>query len=59
MRNEDVKLEAFPQTHFEALAMLYVEKHSTIDTTPEKMIEMYREALNALRNYNKSHPSYL
>ena len=47
---EDVILGTFPETEIEALAMLYVQNQDLKDVTPEKLLEMYDSAVNAMRN---------
>lgn len=47
---EDVILSTFPETEIEALAMLYVQNQDLKDVTPEKLLEMYDSAVNAMRN---------
>lgn len=47
---EDVILSTFPETEIEALAMLYVQNQALKDVTPEKLLEMYDSAVNAMRN---------
>ena len=37
-----------------ALALLYVDKHATADSTPEQLCDLYREADAAIKNYCKS-----
>lgn len=58
MRNEDVKLETFPRTHHEALAMLYVQTQITVTTTPEDLHTMYKDALDAIQKSSRSNPIY-
>lgn len=47
---EDVILSTFPETEIEALAMLYVQNQDLKDVTPEKLLEMYDSAVNAMQN---------
>lgn len=58
MRDESVTLTTFPQSQHEALAILYVEKNMTADTTPEEMHSMYRDALDRIQKSNRSNPIY-
>lgn len=51
---EDVILSTFPETEIEALAMLYVQNQDLKDVTPEKLLEMYDSAVNAMRNVRQT-----
>ena len=44
----DVNLNTFPKNSFEALALLFCEKHATSETTAEELAEMYLEARKAI-----------
>lgn len=58
MSNENV-LNTFPANKVEALALIYCFKHSTNETSPKELVEMYnnssteiREAFRELRRLN-------
>lgn len=44
----DVKLNTFPKNSFDALALLFCEKHATSETTAEELAEMYLKARKAI-----------
>ena len=49
----DTTLNTFPANKFSALAMLYVEKHATSESTPEELLDMYTDAYDRIREHNK------
>lgn len=63
MSNENV-LNTFPSNKVEALALIYCFKHSTDETSPKELVEMYnnssteiREAFRELRVSNSVNSS--
>ena len=50
---EDVYLNTFPETDIEALALLYVQNQDLKNVTPEELIEMYDNAVEAMSNVRK------
>lgn len=44
----------FPSNKFSALAMLYVEQHSSLDLTPEQLLDMYDNVYERIREHSKS-----
>lgn len=48
MPNE-VKLSTFPETEYEALALLYVQNQDLSDATPEEIFDLYFDAKQKIR----------
>lgn len=47
--NEKVSLDTFPSNRFEALALLYCQKHATSETSPAELARMYHAALKEIK----------
>lgn len=47
----------FPTSKASALAMLYVEKHATLEHSPEELLDMYNDAYNRIREHSKNKKS--
>lgn len=43
-------ISTFPNTEQQAIALMYVEKHTDATTTIEEMCQMYHEALSRYHN---------
>lgn len=50
---DDVKLNTFPSTECEALAMLYVQSQDLSNVSPEGLLDMYRDAYKRIREHRK------
>ncbi len=46
---DTIKLQTFPATRFEALAILYLQNQDLSGKTPEEIMEMYLETEQALK----------
>lgn len=50
----EVKLDAFPSSEAEALAMLYVQNQDLTDLSPEEIYDKYYEAYQKIREHRKA-----
>ncbi len=53
----EINLETFPSSKTEALALLYVQKKTYTDLTPEKLADDYRYAYKEIKKYFSEHKS--
>lgn len=49
----DTNLYTFPDNEYEALAMLYVQHQDLSGLSPEQLLDMYQEAYDKIRAYEK------
>ncbi len=52
---DTIKLQTFPATRFEALAILYLQNQDLSGKTPEEIMEMYLKTEQALKKSRYRH----
>ncbi len=51
--SDEVRLSTFPETEYEALALLYVQNQDLNGLTPEQVFDLYFDARKKIRDYGR------